>query len=1329
MDTTRLWNAAGSRGVAALVALCLAPLFALAFGSNAQGEPATASAPTAATVPPTPAGASPEASAGPPPKSLEYCVARFLEPLAAISASTVVTARENFQAELEATLANVRRTFPARTETLIATIPDPIDAGMGYQFDTALSALRLGVESHVKASGSHYFRDRAFLPWDDRSAPADKRKDAEACRSTTPGLVLFRGSNANHPELFALLLVGETPTSGVHGQALLRAAQVARAFDPNVGASEAAPLHVVGPSFSGSAHSLRVVLSQAKELRHVRVITGSASGSALRETLTGASAGPKVSFLATTAPESAVVCSYLRFLHYFLGFGSGSLDRSRGTPRSIPGVALLHESGTEFGAGHDDTRRGGCRLMPEVDISFPVHISRLRDAYEDMDTQQKSSGTERLARRTALDVSLRERNLPLTLGAETSPKTLFAEDIALANVLTAISREGVRHVGIQATDVADAIFLARKVRDVSPDVRLAFFASDALLLHPAFRRDLGGSLVVSPYPFLGSTDFAQVGAAGSHSHIGFENSASEGIFNATLAARGARPEELRDYRFTDVEPLSLWVSAIGPNGLVPVALGMTDDPNGTIFPGSEKPRKPGRDDERTWHKLARAELRLAQNPHVPRLFQFVYVLLWVVFGADQIMQGRALETLSWLPVPARMGRKEDRQADLAIVRTKWSLYAAIRTFVLAFGIGYMTLVYALPSALRRNGGERLVLALLSLLAIAAVYRAFVKAWAFGSDYVALGRCVGSFSPLTWLSLRSRARASQAPPQSVRGSPLSDEQSQDSALEGEKPPSTFGWDRWSAPLGFARPEGRVPAAQTSFAQLRLLANLALVIALAFSVGEVVEFLGRALAVFEQGHPVQGTTLLTLRSLPLLNTISPAAPTLICVALVYVWAVGRMARIRLAHGLSRISPDDGVADVATTPIRVILYPHHGEGQRADESFTRVERRAINAVIRPITGPNYCFALLIIIFIPVVLFTLKPLSTLERPLSTTLLVSGLGLCTVLVGNTMLQLLQHWFALEHMLKRILQHPLGRSFDRVARFVRDSTDHQVTRSPHDLLRLGGCAVRFDELVRAGRRLDASGFALERRKRLESQALTVHSMRTIALSAATHADLREACNHEANLGREIIRAASEVMRLLAEAWEGQVRRTPPAFRGRAEPGDTSADDDDGREPAESGPIDSTDDALSAEGYRYSKLERAWLRDAEAFVATVVALLVNRHVRQFQYFLYTMTSSALLLLLAVASYPFQPQRLLLTWIWVVVGSVVLAGLFVYVELDRNALLSRIAGTTPGHLTLNGTLALRVLGWGIVPLLGVAAVQYPDLATTLFQWLEPFTRALR
>jgi hypothetical protein len=154
-----------------------------------------------------------------------------------------------------------------------------------------------------------------------------------------------------------------------------------------------------------------------------------------------------------------------------------------------------------------------------------------------------------------------------------------------------------------------------------------------------------------------------------------------------------------------------------------------------------------------------------------------------------------------------------------------------------------------------------------------------------------------------------------------------------------------------------------------------------------------------------------------------------------------------------------------------------------------------------------------------------------------------------------------------------------------------------------------------------------------------------------------------------------------------------------------------------------------EDALSAVAAHYSAAEFRWLRECEAFVATVVALLITRHVRQFQHFMYTLTGSAFLLLLAVSSYPFEPHRLLLTFIWIVVGSVALIGIVVYIELDRNALISRLAGTAAGHMTLDAAFAIRIVAWVIVPLLSVAAAQYPDLANALFTAVEPFARALR
>ena len=93
----------------------------------------------------------------------------------------------------------------------------------------------------------------------------------------------------------------------------------------------------------------------------------------------------------------------------------------------------------------------------------------------------------------------------------------------------------------------------------------------------------------------------------------------------------------------------------------------------------------------------------------------------------------------------------------------------------------------------------------------------------------------------------------------------------------------------------------------------------------------------------------------------------------------------------------------------------------------------------------------------------------------------------------------------------------------------------------------------------------------------------------------------------------------------------------------------------------SAPASDVRDALAAASWQFGPGELAWLRECQAFVASVVALIVSRYVRQFRYFLYAMTASIAFLLLALASYPFEPHRLLLSCSWGVVGSVVGAGL--------------------------------------------------------------------
>jgi hypothetical protein len=579
------------------------------------------------------------------------------------------------------------------------------------------------------------------------------------------------------------------------------------------------------------------------------------------------------------------------------------------------------------------------------------------------------------------------------------------------------------------------------------------------------------------------------------------------------------------------------------------------------------------------------------------------------------------------------------------------------------------------------------------------------------------------------------------------------------------------------------------------------------------------------------PFARMTITTLRDMELTSGVSPSAPALLCMLCVYVWAVGRMQRLALAHSISRASPPDNETDLVSTPIRLILYPRRTSSDGEDAGFTKAERDLADAIWRPITGTVCVVAALGLAFFPLVLFALKPFSTLEGPLGSALLGAGLTLSVFLVGVTLVQQVQYWFSLERLLKRTLEHPLGAAFRGVPAFARDSLDHQVSRSPDELLRWSSCARQFHDLTRS---LDTTGdFELlaGEKPALAATAANLCRARTAALAgrelgevdapadATESADTSESGDADASvsardrssldapesadvvplsfpmrreqeaaqgrdeelratlqalLAQEVIAAASRITELLERAWtaravlqdqlseakeariSGQVevsfaalavagiagsRQLLPSGDGDSLPPRAVATVTGSSippsaprarsaalraEPAASG--ERTADALTPLEDSYSAAQLAWLRSAQTFVATVVTLIVHSHVRQFRHFVAVTTLCSLLLLLAVCSYPFEPHRLMLTLIWVVVLSVAGAGLWIFIQMDRNTLISHVSGTSPDEVTFDGSLLLRVFAWTVVPLLSVAAAQYPEFANILFRIVSPFARAL-
>jgi hypothetical protein len=91
----------------------------------------------------------------------------------------------------------------------------------------------------------------------------------------------------------------------------------------------------------------------------------------------------------------------------------------------------------------------------------------------------------------------------------------------------------------------------------------------------------------------------------------------------------------------------------------------------------------------------------------------------------------------------------------------------------------------------------------------------------------------------------------------------------------------------------------------------------------------------------------------------------------------------------------------------------------------------------------------------------------------------------------------------------------------------------------------------------------------------------------------------------------------------------------------------------------------------------------------------------------------------MLILVLNSYGPQAPLLLsrfLAALFVAIGFVVF---WVFAGMERNAILSSIAGTQPGKL--NQEFWLQLIGMGILPLIGVLSHLFPSLSNFLSSWL--------
>ncbi len=375
--------------------------------------------------------------------------------------------------------------YPDKLVTLIATVPDPLGSGLDYQFDLAVSAIQMA------AGAVGYSFATSWLPWAPRNRSENPNDATVDCGRSQPGVLIFR----TRTYVLLAFLVGETPTAGVHPDALKEAIVLARRLQGSPEYGPQKPTRVLGPTYSGSAVSLARVLDRLN-IRS-RIISGSANREWISSVLCP-NPGPKpgLQFDYCGCP-AANECAQPRFettahtQEALRDVAEKHLESLGINPKDIK---YLVESNTAAGAGVAVTE-------DFHQIVFPLHVSEVRRA---LDRERARSDPLQIGgyelKRSLLGLQ-RDRSSSFgDLVPAFSDTASNYEEMALNTQISAACQRRAGAFGVLATDARDKRFLIDRLRTLCPGTLVFTFEGDLLFAYPDDQSRLSGTLIYSSYP-------------------------------------------------------------------------------------------------------------------------------------------------------------------------------------------------------------------------------------------------------------------------------------------------------------------------------------------------------------------------------------------------------------------------------------------------------------------------------------------------------------------------------------------------------------------------------------------------------------------------------------------------------------------------------------------------------------------------------------------------------------------------------------------------------------------------------------------------------------
>jgi hypothetical protein len=205
--------------------------------------------------------------------------------------------------------------------------------------------------------------------------------------------------------------------------------------------------------------------------------------------------------------------------------------------------------------------------------------------------------------------------------------------------------------------------------------------------------------------------------------------------------------------------------------------------------------------------------------------------------------------------------------------------------------------------------------------------------------------------------------------------------------------------------------------------------------------------------------------------------------------------------------------------------------------------------------------------------------------------------------------------------------------------------------------------------------------------RLEPYVLRAQHALHAALDAEARGDWRAKVKHRTEAEQQLSLMAREVTKLVRPAW---------------------------RLPSTGAPEKCKDEPN----------EFQWFELAEDFLTSRVAAFLSHVVPQLQNLVVFVTAGLLMMLLAVTSYPFQPHQLLLMFNTTVILAIVGVTFIVFVQMERETILSVLSDSEPGRVNLNRDFISRVAVYVGLPIISLLGAQFPEVAQQLFSWTSSF-----